>query len=138
MTDFRRHTPPSKTRSGGLRSIKKSSKSKTTLSKQEQQEHAALLKAVRQDRARALEAAAKSRLAEHCATVAVPLRGNLALGQFSISQILLLEFVLALRQHMSEEMLLKPQSTINSAALQASPAGYIRNSIGYETIGQHS
>lgn len=53
------------------------------------------------------------------ATVAEPLRGNLAMGQFSVSQILLFEFVLTIEQHMSEDTLLKPHSTVNSAALQA-------------------
>ena len=113
MSDFIQEAVPSaKTRYGGR------GKRKTMRSPEEQAEHRMRYKKTRLVLARRLETDAKERLTLHFNTVNEPLRGIGACGQFTVAQVVLFEYVLALPELMSKEQLSKPQSTINAAALQ--------------------
>ena len=113
MSDFSQEpVPANRTRYGGR------GKRQTMRSKAEQVVHTSLKRAAQQVRQRGLETDAKERLTLHFNTVNEPLRGSGACGQFTVAQVVLFEFVLALPELMSKEQLSKPQSTINAAALQ--------------------
>ena len=113
MSDFAQEPVPSvKTRHS------ERGKRQTMRSKAEQAEHRMLYTSTRKKRERELESNAKERLTLHFDTVNEPLRGSGACGQFTVAQVVLFEFVLALPELMSKEQLSKPQSTINAAALQ--------------------
>ena len=131
MADFAQRKPSNQTREG-RRLI--ASKTQTTRSLEEQRAHEKAYGLARTQRARALEGGAKERLRLHLTSMAAPFKGALPFGQFSPYQLAIFDFSLNLPLYLSESMLLKPQSTINSAALQACCVCSVQGEVGCASI----
>ena len=88
------------------------------LSRRAYEEHIKKYNSAHKAASRACRDAAKQRAAAFEAQLARPLQGSGPLGQFSVHDVLAIEFALHIEQHLSPEQLAKPIAAIDNAAVQ--------------------
>jgi len=118
MSDFKQHKPRAGMRSGVNLKVSAKHRPQTTRTKEEQKEHRADYKTARVQRERALLDEAQLRTREWVLSIAAPLRGVGEFGQFTLAQMLTIDFATELNLNLSRETMEKSHKGINSAAAQ--------------------
>ena len=104
MTDYEQRKPKQQTRG-------RSPQAKTVRSKAKQADHTRDYDRVRSQRARDITAAAKARAREFVALISQPIAGCGPFGQFTLPQLLVIEFAGQLGDHLSPETLRLPHKS---------------------------
>ena len=120
MSDFEQRKPKATRGAAAASAAKRKSKARvqTTRSDVEQREHSTKRRTAHKTRTRELEQAAKARATEFHARYSEPITGVGPFGQYTLAQLLCIEFAKKLTTQLSEETLGRDHASINASAVQ--------------------
>ena len=118
MPEFKRQGPHAMQKRGSAALISGKSRLQTSRTPEEQLQHERMYSAAWKRENRDLERAAKERTLAFIQQINEPIRGHGPFGQFTVAQLLGIEFAQKLPEHLSPETLERDHSTINASAVQ--------------------
>ena len=120
VSEFEQRKPHMMKKRGSGSKARTSGKARaqTTRSAEEQKQHEQKYKLAWQSQTRDLERKAKGRAAAFTRQLEEQIHGHGPFGQYTLAQLLSIEFAQKLSEHLSPEMLERDHSSINSSAVQ--------------------